>query len=125
MQQLSIPFLFTLESAWLHSALSTGANVALKYNSAGIRLRLRWHTILAETDSDIHVLYTRVYVGDQFKTWTVLKPSDGFKTGSKRARRLRNGPDGFETGATALQLVQIIADGFKAGRNGSLLTLYV
>ena len=41
-----------------------------------------------------------VYVTDQFKTWPVLKPSDGFKAGrtaSKRARRLRNGPDGFLT----------------------------
>ena len=32
-----------------------------------------------------------VYVGDQLETWTVLKPSDGFKTGQtalKRAGRL-------------------------------------
>ena len=32
-----------------------------------------------------------IYVGDQLETWTVLKPSDGFKTGQtalKRAGRL-------------------------------------
>ena len=37
-----------------------------------------------------------VYVKDQFKTWTVSKPSDGFKTGRTAlspARRLKkNGP---------------------------------
>ena len=36
-----------------------------------------------------------IYVKDQFKTWTVSKPSDGFKTGQTAlspARRLKNGP---------------------------------
>ena len=40
----------------------------------------------------IHVnVYTRIYVRDQCKTRTVLKPSDGFEAGqaaAKRARRL-------------------------------------
>ena len=36
-----------------------------------------------------------VYFKDRFKTWTVSKPSDGFKTGRTAlspARRLKNGP---------------------------------
>ena len=41
-----------------------------------------------------------VYVRDQLATWTVLKPSDGFKTGRmalKRSGRLQDGPDGFNS----------------------------
>ena len=38
-----------------------------------------------------YIYSTDGYVGDQLETWTVLKPSDGFKTGQtalKRAGRL-------------------------------------
>ena len=41
----------------------------------------------------VHVQVRIIYVRDQFKTWPVLKPSDGFKAGrtaSKRARRFSN-----------------------------------
>ena len=51
-----------------------------------------------------------VYVRDQCKTRTVLKPSDGFEP----ARRLRSGPDGSKTGQTVLQLFISTTDSFKA-----------
>ena len=61
---------------------------------------------------DIHV-----YVRDQCKTRTVLKPSDSFEAGqtaAKRARRLQSGPDGSKAGQTVLQLFISTTDGFKA-----------
>ena len=45
-----------------------------------------------------------MYVGDQLETWTVLKPSDGFKTGQTdlaQARRFSSGPDGKPYGFQA------------------------
>ena len=53
-----------------------------------------------------------IYVGDQLQTWTVLKPSDGFKTGQTA---LKNGLDGFSSGPDGKP------DGFQASCHGKAL----
>jgi hypothetical protein len=59
------------------------------------------------------LLEVNVYVGDQLKTWTVLKLSNGFKAGwtvSKWAQRFLNRLDGCEAVVMVLQLVKNITN---------------
>ena len=42
----------------------------------------------------VHMYTVHAHVRDQLKTWTVIRPLDGFEGD----QQLGNGPDNFETG---------------------------